>query len=125
MNRSMFVLHEGSNFLLNGGLTLSRLIETYYHALRKLYIYLRVYEDVKWIRALLFFALILLKSLDEYSRIQNSDSKFKAMTSKNPFQLEGNCDCKHIRYRLEAKPLIIHCCHCRCKSCALPPPPSN
>ncbi|PMD15431.1 glutathione-dependent formaldehyde-activating GFA [Hyaloscypha hepaticicola] len=35
------------------------------------------------------------------------------MTSKNPFQLEGNCDCKHIRYRLEAKPLIIHCCHCR------------
>ena len=37
------------------------------------------------------------------------------MTSKNPFQLEGNCDCKHIRYRLEAKPLIVHCCHCRCK----------
>jgi hypothetical protein len=54
MNRSMFVLHEASNFLLNGGLTLSRLIETYYHALRKLYIYLRVYEDVKRIRALLF-----------------------------------------------------------------------
>ena len=29
------------------------------------------------------------------------------------FPLEGGCDCKHIRYRMESMPLIVHCCHCR------------
>lgn len=28
------------------------------------------------------------------------------------FPLEGGCACGHVRYRLEARPLIIHCCHC-------------
>lgn len=26
---------------------------------------------------------------------------------------EGGCDCGKIRYRLEAKPIVVHCCHCR------------
>src|SRR5207245_1666657 len=29
------------------------------------------------------------------------------------FPLEGGCDCKQLRYRMETKPLIVHCCHCR------------
>ena len=29
------------------------------------------------------------------------------------FPLEGGCDCRHIRYRLETPPLFVHCCHCR------------
>ena len=27
--------------------------------------------------------------------------------------LEGGCDCKTVRYRMETKPLFVHCCHCR------------
>ena len=27
--------------------------------------------------------------------------------------LTGSCDCRHIRYRLESRPLFVHCCHCR------------
>ena len=26
---------------------------------------------------------------------------------------EGGCDCRTIRYRLESRPLFVHCCHCR------------
>jgi hypothetical protein len=26
---------------------------------------------------------------------------------------EGGCDCGQVRYRLELRPLIVHCCHCR------------
>ena len=29
------------------------------------------------------------------------------------FPLEGGCDCKQMRYRMETKPLVVHCCHCR------------
>lgn len=29
-----------------------------------------------------------------------------------PYPLEGGCSCGLIRYRLEARPLIVHCCHC-------------
>jgi hypothetical protein len=25
----------------------------------------------------------------------------------------GGCDCRHVRYRMIGKPLIVHCCHCR------------
>lgn len=28
------------------------------------------------------------------------------------YPLEGGCACGYVRYRLEARPLIIHCCHC-------------
>jgi hypothetical protein len=27
--------------------------------------------------------------------------------------LEGGCSCGRVRYRLEARPFIVHCCHCR------------
>lgn len=26
--------------------------------------------------------------------------------------LEGGCSCGQVRYRLEAKPMFVHCCHC-------------
>ena len=29
------------------------------------------------------------------------------------FPLEGGCDCKAVRYRMETAPLFVHCCHCR------------
>jgi len=30
-----------------------------------------------------------------------------------PFTAEGGCDCQRIRYRMESRPLFVHCCHCR------------
>lgn len=27
--------------------------------------------------------------------------------------LEGGCACGYVRYRLQAKPMFVHCCHCR------------
>ena len=35
------------------------------------------------------------------------------MTGSSPFPLEGGCDCRRVRYRMEAQPLFVHCCHCR------------
>jgi hypothetical protein len=35
------------------------------------------------------------------------------MRSSPPFPLEGGCDCGYIRYRMETRPLFVHCCHCR------------
>ncbi|GHE27104.1 GFA family protein [Vulcaniibacterium thermophilum] len=29
------------------------------------------------------------------------------------FPLEGGCSCGAVRYRMEAPPIIVHCCHCR------------
>ena len=29
------------------------------------------------------------------------------------FPLEGGCDCRTVRYRMESAPLFVHCCHCR------------
>jgi hypothetical protein len=29
------------------------------------------------------------------------------------FPLEGGCDCRFVRYRMESRPLFVHCCHCR------------
>ena len=36
------------------------------------------------------------------------------MADPDNFPLEGGCDCKAIRYRMETAPLFVHCCHCRC-----------
>ena len=33
--------------------------------------------------------------------------------SPTAFPQEGGCDCRHVRYRMESKPLFVHCCHCR------------
>lgn len=30
------------------------------------------------------------------------------------FEIEGGCACGGVRYRMTARPLIVHCCHCRC-----------
>ena len=35
------------------------------------------------------------------------------MASPTTYPLEGGCDCRHVRYRMESAPLIVHCCHCR------------
>ena len=35
------------------------------------------------------------------------------MASHTVFPLEGGCDCRHLRYRMETAPLFVHCCHCR------------
>jgi hypothetical protein len=35
------------------------------------------------------------------------------MASANSFPIEGGCDCKAVRYRMESAPLFVHCCHCR------------
>lgn len=35
------------------------------------------------------------------------------MPTPAPFPAEGGCDCRLIRYRLESRPLFVHCCHCR------------
>jgi hypothetical protein len=35
------------------------------------------------------------------------------VNTDTPFPLEGGCDCRHIRYRMETRPLFVHCCHCR------------
>lgn len=35
------------------------------------------------------------------------------MHSTDSFPAEGGCDCQAVRYRLDARPLVVHCCHCR------------
>ncbi len=35
------------------------------------------------------------------------------MSDSSTFPIEGGCDCKRIRYRLESAPLFVNCCHCR------------
>jgi hypothetical protein len=29
------------------------------------------------------------------------------------FPIDGGCDCRQVRYRMETAPLFVHCCHCR------------
>jgi mannose-6-phosphate isomerase-like protein (cupin superfamily) len=29
------------------------------------------------------------------------------------FPIEGGCDCRAVRYRMQSAPLVVHCCHCR------------
>ena len=35
------------------------------------------------------------------------------MIDPSAFPLEGGCDCRAVRYRMESAPLFVHCCHCR------------
>jgi len=32
---------------------------------------------------------------------------------RSVFPLNGGCDCGLVRYRMETRPLFVHCCHCR------------
>jgi hypothetical protein len=34
-------------------------------------------------------------------------------TTPPGFPIEGGCTCRHLRYRLETRPLFVHACHCR------------
>jgi hypothetical protein len=35
------------------------------------------------------------------------------MNAATSFTAEGGCDCRQVRYRMESRPLFVHCCHCR------------
>src|SRR4051812_34161998 len=35
------------------------------------------------------------------------------MATTATFPIDGGCDCEYVRYRMEAAPLFVHCCHCR------------
>jgi hypothetical protein len=35
------------------------------------------------------------------------------MVADGVFPLAGGCNCRAIRFRLETRPLFVHCCHCR------------
>ena len=35
------------------------------------------------------------------------------MVADGPFPLAGGCSCRSVRYRMETRPLVVHCCHCR------------
>jgi hypothetical protein len=35
------------------------------------------------------------------------------MPSTAKFPVEGGCDCRSLRYRVNSAPLFVHCCHCR------------
>jgi hypothetical protein len=35
------------------------------------------------------------------------------MPSPIAFPVEGGCDCRKVRYRMESTPLFVHRCHCR------------
>ncbi len=35
------------------------------------------------------------------------------MIMSSPFPLDGGCDCGLVRYRMQTRPLFVHCCHCR------------
>jgi hypothetical protein len=34
------------------------------------------------------------------------------MTDERPAATEGGCTCGTVRYRMKAKPIVVHCCHC-------------
>ena len=35
------------------------------------------------------------------------------MTADSVFPLNGVCDCGYVGYRMQTRPLFVHCCHCR------------
>ena len=36
------------------------------------------------------------------------------MNEPAEYPVEGSCACGKVRYRVQSKPLFVHCCHCRC-----------
>lgn len=35
------------------------------------------------------------------------------MNASARFPADGGCTCRAVRYRMDADPLVVHCCHCR------------
>ncbi len=35
------------------------------------------------------------------------------MSRSAAYPIEGGCDCRFVRYRLQTAPIFVHCCHCR------------
>ena len=35
------------------------------------------------------------------------------MAQNTAFPMDGRCTCGEVRYRMESRPLFVHCCHCR------------
>jgi len=35
------------------------------------------------------------------------------VSATDDFPLEGGCGCRYIRFRMQTRPLFVHCCHCR------------
>jgi hypothetical protein len=35
------------------------------------------------------------------------------MSASAPEVFEGGCTCRQVRYRMNSRPLFVHCCHCR------------
>jgi hypothetical protein len=35
------------------------------------------------------------------------------MSNANDFPIDGGCDCRTVRYRMQSPALFVHCCHCR------------
>jgi len=33
--------------------------------------------------------------------------------AEHPYPVEGGCDCRAVRFRMQTAPLFVHCCHCR------------
>lgn len=34
------------------------------------------------------------------------------MSDEQPAAMDGGCTCGAVRYRLKARPMFVHCCHC-------------
>ena len=35
------------------------------------------------------------------------------MSGEADWSVEGGCTCRAVRYRMQTRPLFVHCCHCR------------
>src|ERR1700674_4312014 len=47
------------------------------------------------------------------ARLDHAGSDARMNAGKTWTPLEGGCDCREVRYRMETGPLFVHCCHCR------------
>lgn len=45
-------------------------------------------------------------------RMRKFMDKPQTMNAGKTFPVEGGCACRFVRYRMTAKPLFVHCCHC-------------
>lgn len=42
----------------------------------------------------------------------SSTRKGLDVSAPDVFPLDGGCDCRYVRYRMQTRPLFVHCCHC-------------